>query len=635
MVSGGLLCAFAVLNLKESALLRGWAQGLPLNVLALQYFDARSAAETRRAIEGLRARLVEQATRHGEAGLAAALGESITDWPRRRNAVLAAMTQIERLAPPQPRLQDAPGPWLPAKLAKKLDHASFASFGALFEAFERDGHDWWRAVPKLGATSAQGIVRWMHAQGEAWGKPIPPNVLKKPLRSRAPVRTRTVLPAGGAGDGTERALVPLDRFAYPMAMAADPDERGAAIPARLDGVDGTNRAPPVGEPFAANDYDAVQRWLAIVADRPNTYRTYRKEAERLLLWAVYQRGKALSSLDLTDCVGYRDFLAALDPESGVPWVGRLAREDWIGPQYAPRGQQPWRPFAGPLSPRSQQHALTIVQSLFKFMVGQGYLWRNPFASVKSRTAVSMAVKTNHSFNAAQWEYLLSFLNAERAAIVGLGAGRATARVMAAYGRIRFVIYLGYGTGLRLAELTAATLGDLKREAGEGLDDSYWVLNVVGKGNKLRVVPLPDRVAAELVTYLRARGLPADLQDCDGNLPLIDRLRQEAYEVPANGVDKMTLAPSSIYRSLKQFFTRCAVALEGEGNTVAAERLRAASTHWLRHTHGTLGVKAGIRTSTIRDSLGHASIATTGIYLNDDLLERKREMEKLFAAESRK
>lgn len=171
------------------------------------------------------------------------------------------------------------------------------------------------------------------------------------------------------------------------------------------------------------------------------------------------------------------------------------------------------------------------------------------------------------------------------------------------------------------------MGDLQREAGEGLDDFYWVLHVVGKGNKPRVVPLPDRVAAEVVSYLNARGLSTDLKDLDLALPLIDRLRQDDYEVPASGQARTTLAPSSIYRSLKRFCRRCAVALEGEGNVVAAERLRAASTHWLRHTHGTLGVRAGIRQSTIRDSLGHASIATTGIYLNDDLLERKREMEK--------
>ena len=618
-----------VLTLNQSALLRGWAQGLPAHVLALKYFDARSAAETRREVEVLRVKLTAHANRHGETALAQALGKSASEWLARTAAVLAAISRIERLGPPKPRLQDAPGQWLPAHLAKKLGHVPVATFAALFDTLEQGGHYWWRNIPLLGAKTAREIVQWLHAQGDAFGRSVPPHILKKPPRSRAPVRVQVPEVLAARDHNNAAALVPLDRFAYPVAL--DVNVVQPAKPLRLDGVDGRNRAPTVGEPFAGNDYEAVQRWLATVADRPNTYRTYRKEAERLLLWAVYQRGKALSSLDLADCVAYRDFLAALDADSGVAWAGRLSREDWIGPKNAPRGQEPWRPFAGPLSPRSQQHALTIVQSLFQFMVGQGYLWRNPFASVKGRTAVSMAVKVSHAFNAAQWQYILAFLDAERAAMAARGESRATARAAAAYGRNRFVIYLGYGTGLRLAELTAATLGDLQREAGEGLDDFYWVLNVVGKGNKPRVVPLPDRVAEELVTYLRARGLPDDLKDCDGNLPLIDRLRQDDYELPANGQARSTLAPSSIYRSLKQFFLHCAAAMEGEGNGVAAERLRAASTHWLRHTHGTLGVRAGIRQSTIRDSLGHASIATTGIYLNDDLLERKREMEKLFAA----
>ena len=298
--------------------------------------------------------------------------------------------------------------------------------------------------------------------------------------------------------------------------------------------------------YAANDYKAVQRWLSLVADRPHTYRTYRKEGERLLLWAVYQRGKALSSLDVNDCVAYRDFLAALEAGSGVGWAGRLPRQAWIAPKYAPRGAGAWRPFAGALSPRSQHHALTIAQSLFAVLVREGYLLRNPFASLKTRTEVQVS----HAFNAAQWEYLLPFLERERAAVTGARA----------YARNRFLIYLAYGTGLRLAELAAATLGDLRREAG------------------------PD----------------------------------------------MTLSPSNINRGLKLCFARCAAALEDEGNSVAAERFRAASTHWLRHTHGTLGVKAGIRQSTMRDSLGHANLATTGIYLNDDLVERKREMEKLFS-----
>ena len=39
-----------------------------------------------------------------------------------------------------------------------------------------------------------------------------------------------------------------------------------------------------------------------------------------------------------------------------------------------------------------------------------------------------------------------------------------------------------------------------------------------------------------------------------------------------------------------------------------------SPHWLRHSHGTHAHRAGTSTALIRDTLGHASIATTDAYL---------------------
>jgi integrase len=192
-----------------------------------------------------------------------------------------------------------------------------------------------------------------------------------------------------------------------------------------------------------------------------------------------------------------------------------------------------------------------------------------------------------------------------------------------------LLYLGYGTGLRLAEITDAKLGDLKRMAGEGLGDSFWVLKVRGKGQRLREVPLVETVARELRAYLAARALPEPLQGIDRELPLIERLREDTFEAPRSDAPKTTLATSSVYWSLKRFFAACATALEAEGYPHAAVRLRSASTHWLRHTHGTLALKAEIPLTTVRDSLGHANLATSGIYLHEDLVERKRQMERLF------
>jgi hypothetical protein len=37
---------------------------------------------------------------------------------------------------------------------------------------------------------------------------------------------------------------------------------------------------------------------------------------------------------------------------------------------------------------------------------------------------------------------------------------------------------------------------------------------------------------------------------------------------------------------------------------------------------------------VRDRLGHANLSTSGIYLHEDLVERKRQMERLFRKSER-
>jgi hypothetical protein len=67
------------------------------------------------------------------------------------------------------------------------------------------------------------------------------------------------------------------------------------LPADLDGRHGTNRADGHRLVAAHTDLDAVRAWLARFAGTKTTFDSYRKEAERLLLWSVLQRGKPLSS----------------------------------------------------------------------------------------------------------------------------------------------------------------------------------------------------------------------------------------------------------------------------------------------------------------------------------------------------
>lgn len=58
------------------------------------------------------------------------------------------------------------------------------------------------------------------------------------------------------------------------------------------------------------------------------------------------------------------------------------------------------------------------------------------------------------------------------------------------------------------------------------------------------------------------------------------------------------------------------------------RLRKASTHWLRHTFGTRIATTTRDVVLARDLLGHASVATTSIYLDGDEMARRDAVERL-------
>ena len=142
----------------------------------------------------------------------------------------------------------------------------------------------------------------------------------------------------------------------------------------IDGSTGSNRAATPSTLLHANtDLDALQAWLAQYVDSPNTLNSYRKESERLLLWANLERNKAISSLTHEDLLLYQQFLR--NPSPAQRWVLKNASK--VG-----RDHPDWRPFAGPLSSSSSRQALTVLNSLFSWLVSAGYLAANPLAVLR-------------------------------------------------------------------------------------------------------------------------------------------------------------------------------------------------------------------------------------------------------------
>lgn len=457
--------------------------------------------------------------------------------------------------------------WFAPAIATRLTEASLSTLGALTAHINRHPHRWFGHVPRLGARGAARIVAWLGLHAATL------DVLS-PL---AGIRRRALGPDHPAlRRPSECGVVPLESL---------------SLCRELGGAEGLNRAPlPAHQTQIDNDLAAVNAWLATRRESPHTARAYRREAERLLLWAVIEKHKPLSSLNTLDCADYiGSFLR--DPQPAARWIGAGRVE---------RFHRDWRPFTGGLSDRSRETARTILRAMCAWLVAQRYLASNPFSGLQGiRVPVPIDVQ-GRALSHAQWRFLLQSVT--------------RIEYSAREARNRFGLLLAYATGLRRAELAAATLGDLSRTALDASLDDAWQLRVIGKGHRVRSVPLPRLLMDALRDTLESRGLPRDPGACASDTPLIGHARHGK-----------ALSADGLGRVFKQIFEQAACALDGHFDGAAAD-LRRGSTHWLRHTHSNHALDAGADLRDVQANLGHASLATTSLYVRSDDVRRYRAMD---------
>lgn len=369
------------------------------------------------------------------------------------------------------------------------------------------------------------------------------------------------------------------------------------LPDDLDGRTGVNRAGGRRQIAADNDLEAVRAWLARVADTKTTFENYRKEAERLLLWSIVQLGKPLSSLTHEDLLVYQRFLA--DPQPRARWVA-------AGRKFA-RDDVRWRPFHGPLAATSQRQAMVILNALFSWLVGAGYLAGNPLSLSRQRTRRA-APRVTRFLERDLWQEVKVYIDS---------LPRETDRERERYWRARWLFTLLYLGGLRISEVSGNTMGRFfcRRDA-----DGYerWWLEVTGKGDRDRLVPASAEMMVELGRYRRERGLPV-LPSPHEDTPLVLPL----------GKSTKPLTRAALHTIIKGIFAGAAekLRLRGEEYAARAAQLERASAHWMRHSAGSHMADGDVDLRLIRDNLGHASLTTTSLYLHADDDQRHRETEE--------
>ncbi|MGB0127668.1 MAG: hypothetical protein WBP72_08515 [Rhodocyclaceae bacterium] len=168
---------------------------------------------------------------------------------------------------------------------------------------------------------------------------------------------------------------------------------------------------------------------------------------------------------------------------------------------------------------------------------------NPWKALGPLTGEVPKLQVGRSFSQDQWAFLMEQL----ATYVESGALR----------RLRFALTFADATGLRLAELVQARAEDLAWvEFGAG----GWMLSVLGKGGKLREVPVPEEVMTDLFNYLADRGLDPDSRVASNEgvflLGKVDDVQRRLYW--AEGFDaRQGISTAPLYDQFKVFFLEAA------------------------------------------------------------------------------
>lgn len=158
-------------------------------------------------------------------------------------------------------------------------------------------------------------------------------------------------------------------------------------------------------------------------------------------------------------------------------------------------------------------------------------------------------------------------------------------------RDKLIIDLFYTTGIRRSELVNLLLSNVNISGG--------AIKVIGKRNKERIIPLLPILENQIRLYLSERANIEQIKD------------REFFFLTSKGIK---LNDSFVYRIINHYFSH------------VSEKVKK-SPHILRHTFATHLLNNGADINSVKELLGHSSLASTQVYTHSSLAELKKVYEK--------
>ena len=222
-----------------------------------------------------------------------------------------------------------------------------------------------------------------------------------------------------------------------------------------------------------------------------------------------------------------------------------------------------------VSNRTINRKISSLRTYYKFLLKIGDIEVSPLVKHK---VLKTAKKLQVPFSEKEIEDVLEILKGEDS-FIGL--------------RNKLIVELFYSTGMRRGELVNLKLNDIS--------DSQKTIKVLGKRKKERLIPLLPSALSTIDSYLGYRKDLSSLKDVD--YLLLTEKGTKIYE-------------TLVYRVINNYFSK------------ASEKVKK-SPHILRHSFASHLLNEGADIKSVKELLGHSSLASTQIYANNSISKLKQ------------
>jgi integrase/recombinase XerC len=221
-----------------------------------------------------------------------------------------------------------------------------------------------------------------------------------------------------------------------------------------------------------------------------------------------------------------------------------------------------------LANRSVNRKIASLKAFYKFLLKAKQIEINPLAKHK---ALKAATKIQ-----------IPFSEKELQAVLDQNSSSETFEDI----RDKLIIEIFYTTGIRRAELINLKTKDI--------DLSQRTMKVLGKRNKERIVPILDIICNQIAIYNKEKAF----------ITLID---EGCFFVSKKG---KKITTSFVYQLINHYFS------------AVSDKVKK-SPHILRHTFATHLLNNGADLNSVKELLGHSSLASTQVYTHNSLSELKK------------